>query len=122
MQAGAKAYGAVAKQTANPRELEADLLLTAAARLQNVRDGWSNRQTSDLESALLYNRRLWSIFVSSCTSPENPLPSNVRQNVANIGLFVLKHTLTVLANPKPENLHSLININREIAAGLLGRA
>ena len=122
MQRAAQTYGAVAKQTANPRELEADLLLSAAAKLQTVRDGWLNRQASDLESALLYNRRLWSIFVTSCTSPENPLPANVRQNVANLGLFVLKHTLMVMANPKPENLHSLININREIAAGLLGRA
>jgi flagellar protein FlaF len=122
MQQGAKAYGAVAKKTANPRELEASLLLSAAARLQTVRDGWEIRQASDLEAALLYNRKLWSIFVSSVTNPENPLPAAIRQNVANIGLFVLKHTLMVLANPKPENLHSLININRELAAGLMGRA
>ncbi len=122
MQQGAKAYGAIAKKSASPRELEADLLLTAAARLQNVRDGWEERKDTELEAALLYNRKLWSIFVTSATSPENPLPANVRQNVANIGLFVLKHTLTVLASPKPENLHSLININREIAAGLRSRA
>ena len=122
MQQGAKAYGAVAKKTANPRELEASLLLSAAARLQTVRDGWEILQASDLEAALLYNRKLWSIFVSSVTNPENPLPAAIRQNVANIGLFVLKHTLMVLANPKPENLHSLININRELAAGLMGRA
>jgi len=122
MQQGAKAYGAVAKKTANPRELEASLLLNAAARLQTVRDGWEKRQASELEAALLYNRKLWSIFVSSVTNPENPLPAAIRQNVANIGLFVLKHTLMVLANPKPENLHSLININRELAAGLMGRA
>ena len=122
MQQGAQAYGAIAKKTASPRELEANLLLKAAARLQSVRDGWEERHSSELESALLYNRKLWSIFVTSATSPENPLPANVRQNVANLGLFVLKHTLTVLASPKPENLHSLININREVAAGLLGRA
>ena len=40
MQRAAQTYGAVAKQTANPRELEADLLLTAAARLQAIHDGW----------------------------------------------------------------------------------
>jgi hypothetical protein len=28
----------------------------------------------------------------------------------------------VLANPKPENLGTLININCQLAAGLLGRA
>jgi flagellar protein FlaF len=56
------------------------------------------------------------------TRPENPLPANVRQNVANIGIFVLKQTMTTIADPRPENLGSLISINRELAAGLLGRA
>jgi len=121
MQNAAKTYGAIAKQTANPRELEADLLLNAAARLQAIRDSWDGNQ-SQLDAALLYNRKLWSIFVTSATSPENPLPTGLRQNVANLGLFVFNHTMTVLANPKPENLGTLININRELAAGLLGRA
>ena len=47
--------------------------------------------------------------------------ADVRQNVANIGLFVMNHTVTVMNDPRPEQLGSLININREIAAGLLGR-
>jgi flagellar protein FlaF len=121
MQDAAKTYGAIAKKTASPRELEADLLLNAAARLQAVHDSWDNSQ-SQLDAALYYNRRLWSIFVTSATSPENPLPAAVRQNVANLGIFVFNHTMTVLANPKPENLGALININRQLAAGLLGRA
>jgi flagellar protein FlaF len=121
MQHAAQAYGAVANKTANPRELEADLLLDAAAKLQTIRDGWDSKH-AELNAALLYNRKLWSIFVTSATSPENPLPAAVRQNVANIGLFVFKQTLATLADPKPENLGSLININRELAAGLLGRA
>jgi flagellar biosynthesis activator protein FlaF len=121
MQHAAQAYGAIAKQTGNPRELEADLLLDAAARLQAIRDGWDDRRP-ELDAALLNNRRLWSIFVTSATSPANPLPVGVRQNVANIGIFVFKQTMAILADPKPENLGSLININRELAAGLLGRA
>jgi len=122
MQHAAQTYGTVAKQTANPRELEADLLLNAAAKLQTIRDAWEGRRQGELDAALLYNRKLWSIFVTSATSPENPLPVAVRQNVANIGLFVFKQTLQTLADPKPEKLGSLININRELAAGLLGRA
>jgi flagellar protein FlaF len=35
---------------------------------------------------------------------------------------VFKHTLAVLADPRPERLGSLININRELATGLRGRA
>jgi hypothetical protein len=30
--------------------------------------------------------------------------------------------LAIMADPRPESLGSLININRELAAGLLGRA
>ena len=121
MQHAANTYGTIAKQTGNPRELEADLLLNAAARLQAIRDGWEGRRP-ELDAALIFNRKLWSIFVTSATSPENPLPAGVRQNVANLGIFVFKQTLAILADPKPETLGSLININRELAAGLLGRA
>jgi flagellar biosynthesis activator protein FlaF len=121
MRQATRAYGAIANQTANPRELEADLLLNAAARLQAIRDGWSDK-SPELDAALLFNRKLWSIFVTSATSPENPLPAGVRQNVANLGIFVFKQTIAILADPRPENLGSLININRELAAGLLARA
>ena len=121
MRHATRAYGAIANKTANPRELEADLLLNAAARLQAIRDGW-NDINPELDAALLFNRKLWSIFVTSATSPENPLPAGVRQNVANLGIFVFKQTLAILADPKPENLGSLIHINRELAAGLLARA
>jgi flagellar biosynthesis activator protein FlaF len=117
----AKAYGAVAKQTASPREREADMLLDAAAKLQMIKDSWGNKQI-ELDAALLHNRKLWSILTASVTSPENPLPPNVRQNVANIGLFVFTQTLSILAERKPEKLSTLININRQLAAGLLGRA
>ncbi|HZL38729.1 MAG TPA: flagellar biosynthesis regulator FlaF [Pseudolabrys sp.] len=121
MRHATRAYGAIANQTASPRELEADLLLSAAARLQAIRDGWDD-MSPDLDAALMYNRKLWSVFVTSATSTENPMPANLRQNVANLGIFVFKQTLAVLADPKPENLGSLININRELAAGLMARA
>jgi flagellar protein FlaF len=121
MQSAAQAYGAVAKQIVNPRELEADLLLKAASRLQAIHDSW-DRGKSGLDEALLYNRKLWSIFLTSVTSSEHPLPVAVRQNVANLGLFVMNQTVSMMSNPKREHLGSLIGINRELAAGLLGRA
>ena len=121
MQNAAQAYRVVATQTANARELEADLLLKAASRLQAIHDSWDSNQPG-LYDALLYNRKLWSIFLTSVTSNDNPLPTAVRQNVANLGLFVIKQTLTMMTNPRPEQIRPLININRELAAGLLGRA
>ena len=120
MHSAAQAYGKVAKQTSSPRDLEANLLLRAAARLQAVSDGWDNGR-EPLEEALLYNRKLWSIFVTSVTRPDNPLPEAVRQNVANLGVFVMNQTMSLITEPRREKLGALININRELAAGLLGR-
>jgi flagellar protein FlaF len=88
MRSAAQAYGTVARQVASPRELEATLLLKAASRLQAVQDGW-DRTKPELDDALRYNRKLWTIFVTAITSPDHPLPPEVRQNVANLGLFVL---------------------------------
>jgi flagellar protein FlaF len=119
MHKAAQAYQAVATQTASPRDLEADLLLKAASRLQAIQDGWEGTKNK-LDDALLYNRKLWSIFLTSATSTDNPLPTDVRQNVASLGLYVMHQTVSVLADPKPESLNSLININRELAAGLRG--
>jgi flagellar biosynthesis activator protein FlaF len=120
MRSAAQAYGAVARQVASPRELEASLLLKAASRLQAVHDRWEESRPQ-LGDALLYNRKLWTIFVTSITGPQNPLPTEVRQNVATLGLFVLNHTISVLSNPRRERLTPLISINREVAAGLSGR-
>ena len=121
MNQATKAYGKVANQVTTPRQMEADKLLHAASQLQAVRDRWQEEQ-SGLEAALHNNRMLWSILMTSVTRPENPLPAALRQNVANIGIFVFKQTLETMQEPGPEKLAPLISINREIASGLLGRA
>ena len=121
MQSGARAYGTVAKQVASPRELEANLLLNAASRLQTVRDGWAGTKPQ-LDAVLLHNRQLWTIFVDSMSADDNQLPIEIRQNIANLGLFVFRQTISMLADPAPERLSPLIKINRELAAGLRGSA
>jgi flagellar protein FlaF len=120
MRSAAQAYGNVAKQTSSPRELEANLLLQAASRLQAVHDTW-DKNKAQLDEALLYNRKLWTVFLTTATDSANPLPPEIRQNVANIGIFVMNQTLATISDPRPEQLNSLIRINRELAAGLLGR-
>src|SRR5215475_5623422 len=77
MQNAAQAYTKVARQIVNPRELEADLLLKAASRLQAIVDAW-DRKGSELDAALLYNRKLWSIFMASATSADHALPVAIR--------------------------------------------
>ena len=116
-----QAYTQTAKITVSPRDLEADLLLKAAALLQTVKDGWPQTR-GDLSGALTYNRRLWTVFATSVTGEGNPLPDTVKQNIANLGLFVFNQTMLVQREPEPAKLTSLISINREIAAGLRSQA
>jgi|SRR5215204_1531428 flagellar protein FlaF len=117
MQQAASAYSKVAQATQSPRELEAAILMKAATRLQTIREDWSGKRP-DLFEALTYNRKLWTILVSSATEEGGPLPAAVKQNVANLGIFVFNHTLEVMTAPAPERLAILITINRELAAGL----
>jgi flagellar protein FlaF len=117
----AKAYQQVGRQTTSPRELEANLLSKSASNLQRLRDDWDTQTRNDLSSALLFNRRLWTVFVSSATREDSTLPVDLRQNIANLGIFIMKQTVALQASPVPQKLDVLININRQLAAGLRGK-
>src|SRR6195952_653909 len=121
MSSAAQAYSRTSQTTASSREIEAQALLKAAKQLQDVQSNWAGPD-KNLHHALLFNRRLWSIFMSAVENDENPQPLEVRQNIANIGVFVMKQTVDMQINPDPSKLKSLIDINCNIAAGLAGRA
>ena len=121
MRSAAQAYGKVAKDAATPRELEATLLLRAAARLQTICDAWEGK-SGELDDALVFNRKLWSIFLTSVTREDNPLPREIRQNIASLGVFVMNQTVSLATDRRRERVGSLISINRELAAGLMSRA
>ena len=117
----AQAYARTSQTTASPREIEAQALLKAARQLQEAQANWKGPDRN-LHKALLFNRRLWSIFMTAAEDNGNPNTLEVRQNIANIGLFVLKQTIEMQMDPDPSKLKSLIDINCNIAAGLSGRA
>jgi len=117
MQNAHEAYSATATVTKPPRQLEASLLLKAASQLQNIHDSWSG-DAEALASVLHYNRRLWTVFVGAVAEEDSPLPQEIRNNVASLGVFIFKHSLDLQDDPAPEKLLPLININKEIAAGL----
>jgi flagellar protein FlaF len=121
MSNAAQAYARTSHATSSPREIEAQALLKAARQLQEVQSNWAGPGKA-MESALLFNRRLWSIFMSAAQADENPQPIEIRQNIANIGVFVMKQTVDMQLNPDPAKLNSLIDINRNLAAGLSGRS
>jgi flagellar biosynthesis activator protein FlaF len=121
MQYASKAYTEVAKETAAPRELEARLLLKSAAKLQAVHDAWCEKP-SGLADAVLYNRRLWIVFIDAVMRDDNKLPVTIRRNILNLGLFVMCETFSLMTRPRPDHLANLIRINRAIATGLRGKA
>jgi flagellar biosynthesis activator protein FlaF len=120
MSHAAQAYARASQTTASPREIEAQALLKAARQLQEVQANWKGADRN-LHNALMFNRRLWSIFLTEAEANENPNSLEVRQNIANIGIFVLKQTIEMQMDPHPSKLKSLIEINCNIAAGLAGR-
>ena len=104
MQNMTQAYAKNAQATGSPRELEAQLLLRAAAKLQAIKDG-TPTEPQGLISAIRYNRRLWLVF-------------------ANLANFIVNHSMKLETDRvrTPDGLGVLININREIAAGLRAQA
>jgi flagellar protein FlaF len=121
MQKAAQAYQQTAQRTGHPREIEAQLLLRAAAKLQAVKD---RKEEGEVVSALRYNRRLWLIFADSVGRQDNPLPHEIKKNVANLANFIIKHTMKLETDSThaADRVGVLININREIAAGLRANA
>jgi flagellar protein FlaF len=117
----ANAYAKVARETVRPRDLEASLLLEAAAKLQAVHDSWHDKPTG-LREAVLYNRRLWMVFLDSVTRNDNMLPEPVRKNITTLGMFVLSEICGLMTKPTLNQLKAVIKVNRGIAAGLRGKA
>ena len=114
-----EAYGNAQKEVVNGRELEALVLNRAAMKLKVCQDNWDAKDRDDrLIEALKYNQSVWSIFQSELAKPENPLPGELKQNILSLSLFVDKRIIDVMSFPSPEKLDIIININRNIAAGL----
>jgi flagellar protein FlaF len=121
MHNAANVYARVAKTGQAPREIEASILLNAASRLQAVSNSWDAKQT-ELNEALTYNRKVWTVLSTAVADDSNPLPLPIKQNIASLAIFIFNRTIAVLAEPAPEKLNVLVSINREIAAGLRGNA
>jgi len=121
-QQGAHAYQQTTKAVENPRERESALLMKAAAGIQRVKDEWATGSREELKIALTFNRKLWTIFMAAVTKEDSLLPQEIRQNIANLGLFILNETREILleADPAPQRLDILVRLNRQIATGLRG--
>jgi len=65
------------------------------------------------------NQMIWSIFQGELSQDENPLPMEIKRQLLTLSVYVDKTIFEAMANPTPEKLTTLININQNIAAGLM---
>lgn len=115
------AYQTVENATLSGRDLEASVLNRAAARLASVKQNWdAPEREADLDEALRYNLRLWTLFQSELISEGNPLPLDIKRNLMSLSAYIDRRTFDILSFPAPAKLDILININKNIASGLMG--
>lgn len=116
----ADAYGDAQKTDSDQRQLEGRILLKAAKMIADVQSDWENVNHEVLESTLRYNRQVWMVFYDTALeNPENNRPNDLRSNIINLANFIFKREVEIMAAPEKQKLDVLININREIAAGLM---
>lgn len=113
----AAAYAKIAIEGASPRDLEANLLLTAAARLHAVRDSLAD-DPAKFKEAVVFNRTLWTIFIDAVRQDENQLAPSLRKNILQLGIAVMGEVFALTTKPRRENLDTIIRINKAIATGL----
>jgi flagellar protein FlaF len=113
------AYEMVSKLTMSGRETEAAVLTKAARMLQKCQEQWNtDHLDSMLEEALKFNQRIWSIFQSELSHEQNPLQKKLRLDIIRLSAFIDKRIFETMAEPSPEKLNIIIDINYNLAAGL----
>jgi flagellar protein FlaF len=113
-----EAYSTGGKTTTSSRQLEAQALSRAAQRLEDGRDGTGPDGASQLHAALRHNLKLWTFFQAELVRPNHGMEMDLRKALLELSLFVDKHTYELLAAPERSRVQPLIDINRQLAAGL----
>lgn len=112
-----QAYAQTQKSNMSPREVEAMAFTKAALMLQDALE--KEDDYDGYAAALKFNQLLWTIIQADVVDPENKLPPQLKANILSLSIFVDKQTIKALADAKTRHLNVLININKNLAEGLL---
>jgi len=112
-----EAYGRAQKMGLSQRATEAMAFVKAERMLDEAKRNAD--KPGNYESALKFNQRLWTIIQAALVEEGNPLPASLKANLLSLSIFVDRQTIKAIADPKAEKLDVLININKNIASGLL---
>jgi flagellar protein FlaF len=114
-----RTYESGTRAAPSGRELEAAALYKAARQFEACRRDWDGPgHAQRLEAALRYNQRLWTFFQGEIAADDCALPRELRRNLLLLSAFIDRRTFEVMAAPTPGALQALIEIDRNIAAGL----
>ena len=114
-----KLYEDTQKAGLSGRELEASVLMKAVLMLKECQERWDEPGLFwRLDETLTFNQNVWTFFQAEISQPDCPLPKVLREQILQLSLFVDKRILNTMSDPKKEKLDILIEINRNIAAGL----
>ena len=115
-------YATMQKVGLTGRALEAQVLTRAANLLKESQNHWDeDGHLERFDTAIRFNQKVWTFFQSELSNPENPLPKEIRENILSLSIFIDRRLIEVLISPAPDQLTAIININQNIAAGLMDK-
>lgn len=109
-------YGTV-PQAGIPEYTEAWALIEAARRMAEATVAEDSKTA--MRDALRLNWRLWTIFQAELTAGTSAVPEEVRMNMLTLCKYIDQHTVDAIPYPTEEKIKVLVDINRNIANGLL---
>ena len=115
-----QAYAQTQKSSMPPREVEAMAFTKAALMLEEAKSTLDDYDS--YASALKFNQLLWTIIQADVVDKENKLPPQIKANILSLSIFVDRQTIKALADTKEYHLNVLININKNLAEGLMAQA
>jgi flagellar protein FlaF len=114
-----EAYAQTQRSSMTPREIEAMAFTKAALKLEEAKEKLDDYDY--YASSLKFNQLLWTIIQADVVDKENKLPPQIKANILSLSIFVDKQTIKALANANGKHLDVLININKNLAEGLMAK-
>ncbi len=109
-------YGTV-PQGGMPQYTEAWALVEAARRMAEAT--LAENPKVAMRDALRLNWRLWTIFQAELTAGTSNVTEDVRINMLTLCKYIDQHTVDAIPFPTEEKIAVLVEINRNIANGML---
>lgn len=110
-----QAYRQAAQRAENPRETEYRLFGQVTRALMAAADADASEIAARMD-VLDWNRRVWSVLATDCSSPDNTLPAPAKASIISLSLWVSRHTSSVMRGE--EEIMPLVEVNRMIMQGL----